>query len=101
MKLAVGADHAGFDLKSQIVPWLQASGHEVIDVGAHELDPADDFPDFAEAVGRSLDGGEAERGVMICGSGVGANIASNKVAGIRASFATTPTPPGRASSTTT
>jgi RpiB/LacA/LacB family sugar-phosphate isomerase len=86
MKLAVGADHAGFDLKSQIVPWLQASGHEVIDVGAHELDPADDFPDFAEAVGRSLDGGEAERGVMICGSGVGANIASNKVAGIRASL---------------
>jgi RpiB/LacA/LacB family sugar-phosphate isomerase len=86
MKLAVGADHAGFDLKSQIVPWLQASGHEVIDVVAHELDPADDFPDFAEAVGRSLDGGEAERGVMICGSGVGANIASNKVAGIRASL---------------
>ena len=86
MKLAVGADHAGFDLKSQIVPWLQASGHVVIDVGAHNLDPADDFPDFAAAVGRSLSGGEAERGLMICGSGVGATIASNKVAGIRASL---------------
>ena len=86
MKLAVGADHGGFDLKSQIVPWLQAAGHEVIDVGAHDLDPADDFPDFAEAVGLSLTGGQAQRGVMICGSGVGAAIASNKVAGIRASL---------------
>ena len=85
MKLAIGADHAGFDLKSQIAPWLVASGHEVIDVGAHDLDPADDFPDFAAAVGHSLVGGGAERGVMICGSGVGANIASNKVKGIRAS----------------
>ena len=86
MKLAVGADHAGFDMKSQIVSWLRASGHEVIDVGAHDLDPADDFPDFAEAVGLSLTGGQAQRGVMICGSGVGAAIASNKVAGIRASL---------------
>ena len=86
MKLAVGADHAGFDMKSQIVSWLQASGHEVIDVGAHDLDPADDFPDFAEAVGLSLTRGQAQRGVMICGSGVGAAIASNKVAGIRASL---------------
>ena len=86
MKLAVGADHAGFDMKSQIVSWLRASGHEVIDVGAHDLDPADDFPDFAEAVGLSLTRGQAQRGVMICGSGVGAAIASNKVAGIRASL---------------
>ena len=86
MKLAIGADHAGFELKSQIVPWLQASGHDVVDVGAHTLDPADDFPDFAAAVGRSLGGGEAERGVMICGSGVGASIASNKVTGVRASL---------------
>ena len=86
MKLAVGADHAGLDMKMQIIPWLQQSGHEVVDVGAHTLDPADDFPDFAAAVGQTLGGGGAERGVMICGSGVGATIASNKVRGVRAAL---------------
>ena len=86
MKLAVGADHAGLELKSQIIPWLQAAGHDVLDVGAHTLDPADDFPDFATAVGQTLNGGGAERGVMICGSGVGATIASNKVNGVRAAL---------------
>ena len=84
MKLAIGADHAGFDLKGQIVPWLESTGHQVVDLGAHDLDPADDFPDFASAVARSVTGGQAERGVMICGSGVGASIATNKVSGIRA-----------------
>ena len=84
MKLAIGADHAGFDLKVQIVPWLESSGYDVVDVGAHTLDPADDFPDFAAAVAHSVTGGQADRGVMICGSGVGASIASNKVSGIRA-----------------
>ncbi len=84
MKVAVGADHAGFDLKAQIVPWLESSGHDVVDVGAHTIDPADDYPDFAAAVARALTAGTAERGVMICGSGVGASIASNKVSGIRA-----------------
>ena len=84
MKVAVGADHAGFDLKVQIVPWLESSGHEVVDVGAHTLDSADDFPDFAAAVAHSINDGVAERGVMVCGSGVGASIATNKVSGIRA-----------------
>lgn len=84
MKLAIGADHAGFDLKAQIVPWLESSGHQLVDLGAHALDPADDFPDFAAAVARSVTSGRAERGVMICGSGVGASIAANKVEGIRA-----------------
>ena len=84
MKVAVGADHAGFDLKTQIVPWLESSGHEVVDVGAHILDSADDYPDFAAAVARSVNDGLAERGVMVCGSGVGASIATNKVGGIRA-----------------
>ena len=79
MKLAVGADHAGFDLKSQIVPWLELSGHEVVDVGAHALDPADDYPDFAAAVAQSVNNGQAERGVMVCGSGVGASIATNNM----------------------
>ncbi len=86
MKLAIGADHAGFDLKLQIVPWLQDAGYDVVDVGAHSLDPADDFPDFAAALGKTLNVGEAERGVMICGSGVGATIASNKVSGVRAAL---------------
>ena len=86
MKLAVGADHAGLELKSQIIPWLRQAGHDVVDVGAHSLDPADDFPDFAAAVGRTLMGGGADRGVMICGSGVGAAIASNKVSGVRAAL---------------
>ena len=86
MKLVVGADHAGLDMKSQIVPWLENAGHEVMDVGAHTMDPADDFPDFAAAVGQTLTGGRAERGLMICGSGVGATIASNKVSGIRAAL---------------
>ena len=86
MKVAVGADHAGFDLKVQLVPWLESSGHEVVDVGAHALDPADDFPDFAIAVAHSVNGGLAERGVMVCGSGVGASIATNKAAGIRSAL---------------
>ena len=84
MKLAIGADHAGFELKGQIVAWLEAGGHTVLDVGAHILDPADDYPDFAAAVARAVRGGEAERGVVVCGSGVGASIASNKAGGIRA-----------------
>ena len=86
MKVAVGADHAGFDLKIQLVPWLESAGHEVLDVGAHTLDPADDFPDFAAAVARTISDGVATRGVMVCGSGVGANSATNKVSGIRASL---------------
>ncbi len=84
MKLAIGADHAGYDLKTQLVPWLKSTGHEVVDVGAHTIDPADDFPDFAAAVARSVSEGIAQRGIMVCGSGVGASIASNKVKGIRA-----------------
>ncbi len=84
MKLAVGADHAGFDLKQQIVPWLESCGHEVEDLGAHTLDPDDDYPDFAAAVARSLADGQAERGVIFCGSGVGACITANKVRGVRA-----------------
>ena len=84
MKLAIGADHAGYDLKAQIVPWLESTGHDVLDVGAHTIDPADDFPDFAAAVARTVSSGRADRGIMVCGSGVGASIATNKVKGIRA-----------------
>ena len=84
MKVAVGADHAGFDMKGEIVRWLESTGHQVEDVGAHTLDPDDDYPDFAAAVAGSLLAGENEKGIIICGSGVGACITANKVKGIRA-----------------
>ena len=84
MKVAVGADHAGFDLKGEIVRWLESEGHLVNDIGAHKLDPNDDYPDFAVAVAAVIKSGGAERGIIICGSGVGASIAANKVKGIRA-----------------
>ena len=84
MKLAIAADHAGYDLKDLLVPWLRSAGHQVVDLGAHELDPDDDYPDFAAAVAQSIQSGGAERGIVVCGSGVGACIAANKVPGIRA-----------------
>ena len=84
MKVAVGADHAGFDLKRESGRWLESEGHQVNDIGAHEFDPDDDYPDFAVAVAWSIRAGESERGIVICGSGVGACITANKVKGIRA-----------------
>jgi ribose 5-phosphate isomerase B len=84
MKIAVGADHGGFLLKTDIVKVLQADGHEIVDVGAHTLEPSDDYPDFAQAVGQAVQHGDAERGIIICGSGVGACVAANKLRGIRA-----------------
>ncbi|PKB78860.1 MAG: ribose 5-phosphate isomerase B [SAR202 cluster bacterium Io17-Chloro-G9] len=84
MKLAIGGDHAGFELKGQIVPWLKSIGHQVNDIGAYALDPDDDYPDFAAAVSRLVSNGDAERGILICGSGVGACITANKVRTIRA-----------------
>lgn len=84
MRLAVGADHAGFELKELLVPWLRSAGHTVVDIGAHELDNDDDYPDFAAAVAETVKAGEAERGIIFCGSGVGASITANKVPSIRA-----------------
>ena len=84
MRLAIGADHGGFALKSELVPWLKSQGYDVLDVGADKYEAGDDFPDFAEAVAKSVASGQAERGIIICGSGVGACIAANKVKGIRA-----------------
>jgi len=85
MRIALGADHGGFGLKSQLVQFVEELGHEVVDVGAHTVDPADDYPDFARAVAESVATGQAERGIMVCGSGVGASVAANKVRGVRAS----------------
>ena len=84
MKVAVGADHAGLNLKVEIVRWLESKGHRINDIGAHELDPDDDYPDYSAAVAEVILSGDAERGIIICGSGVGASITANKVKGIRA-----------------
>jgi len=83
MKLAIGSDHAGLDLKKTLADYLGHQGHQVLDVGTYTSDPVD-YPDFAEKVGRAVTAGKAERGVLICGSGVGASVAANKIRGIRA-----------------
>lgn len=83
MRMVIGGDHAGFELKTNLADFLRELGHQVVDVGTHSPDPVD-YPDFAEAVGRALLEGRADRGILICGSGVGASVAANKVAGIRA-----------------
>ena len=83
MKLVIGSDHAGFDLKEDLAAALRAQGHEVIDVGTTSREPVD-YPDFAEAVGEGVRAGRAPRAVLICGSGVGACVAANKLPGIRA-----------------
>ncbi|HYA27259.1 MAG TPA: ribose 5-phosphate isomerase B [Acidobacteriota bacterium] len=83
MRIVIGADHAGFDLKQILVAYLRHHGHEVIDEGTDSDEPVD-YPDFAEAVSKVVLAGEAERGVLVCGSGVGASVAANKIPGIRA-----------------
>ena len=85
MKIAVGCDHGGFPLKDVVIESVQAAGHEVIDVGTFSEDPVD-FPDFTKKVGEKIQSGEAERGILICGSGIGATIAANKMKGIYASI---------------
>ncbi len=85
LRVVLGADHGGFPLKTKLLPWLEARGYQVLDMGAHSLDPADDYPDFAEAVAQKVASDQGARGLLICGSGVGACIAANKVPGIRAS----------------
>ena len=83
MHIVIGADHAGFDLKQSVGEYLRTLGHDVIDVGTVSDEPVD-YPDFAEAVAKVLLDGKAERGVLICGSGVGASVSANKIPGIRA-----------------
>jgi ribose 5-phosphate isomerase B len=83
MKLALAADHAGFLLKEQLLTFLRERGHDVLDLGTGSTDPVD-YPDFAEKLGKTLQAGGAERGVLLCGSGVGASVAANKLPGIRA-----------------
>lgn len=84
MKVVIGADHGGFALKQELVETVRLSGHEVLDVGAERYDQADDYPDFALAVARAVAAGKADRGIIVCGSGVGACVAANKIKGARA-----------------
>ena len=84
MKVAVGADHAGYSLKGEILGWLREEGHQVNDLGAFNLNPDDDYPDFAVSVAKAVSSGQTERGIVVCGSGVGACVTANKIKGIRA-----------------
>ena len=83
MRIALGSDHAGFEMKGGLAKLLGELGHQVVDVGTNSTEPVD-YPDFAEAVGKAVLKGRADRGVLICGSGVGASVAANKMRGIRA-----------------
>jgi ribose 5-phosphate isomerase B len=83
MRIAVSADHAGLSLKTIIIEYTRAQGHDVQDLGTHSTEPVD-YPDFSEAVGNAVRDGRAERGIVVCGSGVGASVAANKMPGIRA-----------------
>ena len=86
MRVAVGADHAGFPLKEKLVETIREAGHQIVDCGAERLIPGDDYPDYAERVAVAIRDGQADRGVLICGSGVGASVAANKFGGIRAAL---------------
>ncbi len=84
MNIAVGCDHGGFALKQTVIDELKKQGHAIVDYGARSFDAADDYPDFARAVGAAIQRGDAVRGIVICGSGVGASIAATKMRGVRA-----------------
>jgi ribose 5-phosphate isomerase B len=84
MQIVIGADHAGYDLKEKLKSHLKEAGHTIVDVGAHAYDGDDDYPDFSAAVGRAVVAGDGQRGILVCGSGVGACIAANKIQGVRA-----------------
>ena len=84
VRVAIAADHAGLELKNALGDQVRQLGHEVTDLGAHEYRADDDYPDYAEAAAKAVVKGEAERAVLICGSGVGASVAANKVKGVRA-----------------
>lgn len=86
MKVGIAADHGGFQLKESVKQWLLNSGYGVTDFGAYTLDNGDDYPDFVVPLARAVAAGSCERGIAICGSGVGASIAANKVPGVRAAL---------------
>ena len=90
MRIVIGSDHAGFDQKQRLADYLAKAGHEVRDLGTANAEESVDYPDFALAVGRAVSAGEADFGVLVCGTGIGMAIAANKVAGVRAANVTDP-----------
>ena len=86
MRIGIAADHGGFELKEILAARLRAAGHTVIDFGAQELNVGDDYPDFVIPLARSTASGNVERGVAVCGSGVGASVCANKIAGVRSAL---------------
>ena len=86
MRIAIGADHGGYPLNERVIAQLSNAGHEIIDFGTHVGSIPDDYPDYALEVGRAIQNGEAEIGIIVCGSGVGAAVAANKLKGIRAAL---------------
>jgi ribose 5-phosphate isomerase B len=88
MRVGLAADHGGFELKGQMLEELRTAGHQTVDYGAQEYDAQDDYPDFVVPLARAVAQGEVERGIAICGSGVGASVAANKIPGVRAALIT-------------
>jgi len=86
MRVGIATDHGGFGLKEELVARIRAAGHEVVDFGAHDLSAGDDYPDYVVPLARAVAAGQVDRGVAICGSGVGASVCANKVPGIRAAL---------------
>src|SRR6266478_1130422 len=86
MRIGIATDHGGFGLKEELLARLRAAGHEVVDFGAHELISGDDYPDFVIPLARAVAAGQVERGIAVCGSGVGASVCANKIPGARASL---------------
>jgi ribose 5-phosphate isomerase B len=84
MRIGIAADHAGFGLKEELIAHLREDGHEAVDIGPHILDPGDDYPDFVIPLAQAVVAGNVERGVAVCGSGVGASVCANKISGVRA-----------------
>jgi ribose 5-phosphate isomerase B len=84
MRVGIATDHGGFNLKEDLLGRLKSAGHEVVDFGAHSLVPGDDYPDFVIPLARAVSAGQVERGIAVCGSGVGAEVCANKVPGVRA-----------------
>jgi ribose 5-phosphate isomerase B len=86
MRVGIATDHGGFDLKEELVKKLQEAGHEVVDFGAHRISEGDDYPDYVVPLAQAVAAQEVDRGVAICGSGVGASVCANKIPGIRAAL---------------
>ena len=86
MRIGIATDHGGFELKQRLLGQLRSAGHDVVDFGAFSLESLDDYPDFVIPLARSISEGKVERGIAVCGSGVGASVCANKIAGVRAAL---------------